>query len=319
MEHPNGVLVFDLGQTGARLRLLVAGEPVRDLSTDGYAAGDDRDDTIARLVTTAAQAFERAGFSTVVGGVTGSYGSVASVDALGLDLHTRFGVERLVVADDAVTSYLGALGDRPGVVAAIGTGVVALGISATGDAHRVEGYGAMLGDEGSGWWIGRRGLIAALSAHDGRSGGSTALLRAAEQRFGPVGDLPRAISRSASPRASVAQFAVDVATVARNGDETAISIWSRAGSLIGETIAAAATRSGHRDRVDYALTGRVARASELLLPSLEHALRGEGLDATLVPAGADGLQGAEVLSRTDDPSALGALVASTPRPGGRRG
>ncbi|MYS50866.1 ATPase, partial [Streptomyces sp. SID6013] len=79
---------------------------------------------------------------------------------------------------DAVTAHAGALGGRAGVVLAIGTGSVAVGIGADGTYARVDGWGPLLGDDGSGARIGTAGLRAALRAHDGR-GPATALLDAA--------------------------------------------------------------------------------------------------------------------------------------------
>src|SRR5581483_2138299 len=54
----------------------------------------------------------------------------------------------------------------------------------------VDGWGHLLGDAGSGFWIGRRGLDAALRAHDGRRGGSPVLARLVERDIGPLDRLP---------------------------------------------------------------------------------------------------------------------------------
>ncbi len=98
---------------------------------------------------------------------------------------------RTAVAADALTAHLGALGGRPGAVVAVGTGAIALGTDLRTVWHRVDGWGHLLGDLGSGSWVGAQGLRAAVAAHDGRdSGGSTALLAAAVARFGPVPSWP---------------------------------------------------------------------------------------------------------------------------------
>ncbi|MFC9469290.1 hypothetical protein [Streptomyces coelicoflavus] len=54
----------------------------------------------------------------------------------------------------SVSSVAGALGGRAGVVPAIGTGSVAVGIGADGTYARVDGWGPLLGDDGSGARIG---------------------------------------------------------------------------------------------------------------------------------------------------------------------
>jgi N-acetylglucosamine kinase-like BadF-type ATPase len=86
------------------------------------------------------------------------------------------------LAHDSVTSFLGALGDRPGCVVAAGTGVVTLAAGTT-QAARVDGWGWILGDAGSGFWIGRRAIDMALRAFDGR-GPRTALLDLVRADFG---------------------------------------------------------------------------------------------------------------------------------------
>jgi N-acetylglucosamine kinase-like BadF-type ATPase len=49
-----------------------------------------------------------------------------------------------------------------------GTGAIALAASDAGWA-RADGWGPMLGDDGGGYWIGRRALALALREHDGRA------------------------------------------------------------------------------------------------------------------------------------------------------
>ena len=67
----------------------------------------------------------------------------------------------LVVTNDAVTAHLGALGGEPGAVIVAGTGAIALAATPEGWA-RADGWGTMLGDDGGGYWIGRRALAMAL-------------------------------------------------------------------------------------------------------------------------------------------------------------
>jgi N-acetylglucosamine kinase-like BadF-type ATPase len=71
-----------------------------------------------------------------------------------------------VLANDAMGAWKGAFGTgSSGVVAISGTGSVALARH-DGRQARAGGWGALLGDEGSGYDIGRRALIAVLREHD---------------------------------------------------------------------------------------------------------------------------------------------------------
>src|SRR5438128_1339137 len=58
--------------------------------------------------------------------------------------------------------------DAPGIVIVSGTGSIAYGRNANGEAARAGGWGHMIGDEGSGYWIGREALTAVMRAADGR-------------------------------------------------------------------------------------------------------------------------------------------------------
>ncbi|MCA1845918.1 MAG: hypothetical protein LC792_22560, partial [Actinobacteria bacterium] len=69
----------------------------------------------------------------------------------------------------------------------------------------VDGWGHLLGDAGSGFWVGRKGLDAALRAHDGRPGGSAHLARLVERDVGPLDRLPDLAARAgAGPVAAIA-------------------------------------------------------------------------------------------------------------------
>jgi N-acetylglucosamine kinase-like BadF-type ATPase len=60
---------------------------------------------------------------------------------------------RVVVTNDAVTSYLGAIGFEPGAVVAAGTGVIALAGDRDGNFARSDGWGYILGADGGGWLV----------------------------------------------------------------------------------------------------------------------------------------------------------------------
>jgi glucosamine kinase len=70
------------------------------------------------------------------------------------------------VETDAAIAVRGALRDGDGVVAAIGTGSV-FASQRGGVLHQIGGWGLVLGDEGSGAWIGRQALSETLRAVDG--------------------------------------------------------------------------------------------------------------------------------------------------------
>ncbi|RDV43679.1 ATPase [Leifsonia sp. ku-ls] len=302
-------LALDIGQTQTRVRLVDSPGATEEIELDGFRYGSDIVETVRQRCEAAAQAFGVKAVRAIAGGVTGLYGRAPEPADLLRSLHRTLGVERVVIADDAVTSHLGALEGRPGVLIAAGTGIVGLGIGPAGVA-RVDGVGSLIGDEGSGWWIGRRGIIAALSAYDGRAGGSAALLSAMEEQYGPAADVAAAIAGSASPVGLVASFAPAVAAAARAGDRTAGLIWAEAASHLADAVIAAGSRAGYASdsTFDWAVSGRLTGASDLLDPVLDRLVAERFPRAGRVPPHGNALDGAERLLRYTNLRALFPLV-----------
>ncbi len=71
----------------------------------------------------------------------------------------------LAVTDDGVTSVAGALGQADGVLASVGTGSF-VAAQRGGTMRFVGGWGAQLGDQASGCWLGMQALRRAVLAHD---------------------------------------------------------------------------------------------------------------------------------------------------------
>src|SRR5688572_17810171 len=74
----------------------------------------------------------------------------------------------LLVVNDALVALVAGAGDDAGIVLIAGTGSIAYGVSGDGYAARAGGWGFVLGDEGSGYWIGREALTAVVRQADGR-------------------------------------------------------------------------------------------------------------------------------------------------------
>ena len=75
----------------------------------------------------------------------------------------------VVVATDIEIALAAAFDEQPGIVVSAGTGSVAVGRDRAGKPHRIGGYGWQMGDEGSGYAVGRAALGAVSRAVDGRS------------------------------------------------------------------------------------------------------------------------------------------------------
>jgi N-acetylglucosamine kinase-like BadF-type ATPase len=99
---------------------------------------------------------------------------VAGVDRAEDDRIVRGIMRRLgfrshtLVVNDAFVALVAGVKDDPGIVLIAGTGSIAYGVSGAGLAARAGGWGYVLGDEGSGYWIGREALAAVVREADGR-------------------------------------------------------------------------------------------------------------------------------------------------------
>ena len=104
-----------------------------------------------------------------------------------------------------------------------GTGSIAVGRDATGVHRRIGGYGWQMGDEGSGYAIGRAALGAVSRAHDGRSPRTALSDRVLAATRSPDFDSLVRWAASASP-SELAALAPHVLEIAAQGDPLAQGI-----------------------------------------------------------------------------------------------
>ena len=235
----------DVGGSGIRAVIRgsereVRGAVDRPVHVHSSLKPDDVADGIVRLLAEVGD-----GSSDPLGvlciGMTGYPGLLDDPEQIARRVMARANARAVLVASDALTTHVGALGMRSGVVVAAGTGVIALGTDHSTTWNRADGWGHLLGDDGSGAWIGRAGISAGLRARDGRDAGSVALWNGIRERFGDVPALLATIYESASPAYELARFAPLVADVARDGDAIAARIWREAaGHLANSAVAASA-------------------------------------------------------------------------------
>ncbi|HEY1090202.1 MAG TPA: BadF/BadG/BcrA/BcrD ATPase family protein [Burkholderiaceae bacterium] len=79
------------------------------------------------------------------------------------------GFARAVLDNDGYTTVLGAHGGQPGAVIASGTGSVGEALRPDGSRVIVGGWGWIIGDEGSGAWLGQKAMRHAQQVFDGRA------------------------------------------------------------------------------------------------------------------------------------------------------
>lgn len=242
------VMVIDVGQSGSRLRT-PDGKTVR--SDICHRADRDLTDTVRLLL----EACSGTSVDVVGLSLSGLRGFVPEPHAFGIICATWVGASRVAVADDGLAALFGALGGGDGIALAVGSGVAVVAKADDRTAHK-DGDGPVIGDDGGGYGIGRRGLRAALRSAEGR-GPATALLALAEERYGSL----RAASR-AHTDAEVMRWCIDMAEVVLNcaeqGDNIARAIrWEAAQQLAASAAAAWHDLATTRESITFSGTGGV--------------------------------------------------------------
>lgn len=172
---------------------------------------------------------------------------------------------KVAASSDYEIALVGAHGERHGALVLAGTGSLAYGVNQAGESWLAGGWGYLLGDEGSGYWLGIQGLRAAARMADGR-GRETALtpiLINVLDLEKPL-DLIPWLYQNSPPRArDVAQLAPLVLECARSGDAVATEIVSKGAYELALAVRAV-IRQLHLNPHKIAFTGSLLTESNPL-------------------------------------------------------
>ncbi len=167
----------------------------------------------------------------------------------------------IVVTIDCEIALEAALGGTPGIVVSSGSGSFAYGRNRQGQIARAGGHGFAISDEGSGYWIGRAAITAALRAYDeGRN--PALLLQLAQALGGNSRDELVRLANSTPPPDFAALFPI-VAQAADTGDVIAAGVLRRAASELAQLAVIVARKLWPEDKeIDIAMAGGVFQNSE---------------------------------------------------------
>ena len=271
------VLGVDGGGSGTRCAIVDLAGNILARGSGGpsnplTAGADQAAEGIQSAVREASEACGVRAFRASVMGVAGTERQ-SGIEAL-VERLTGFDYGRLRIVSDAVVALAGATGCRPGVVVISGTGSIAYGLNEDGETARAGGWGWRLGDEGSGYDIGQRALIAGLRDFDGR-GPPTSLSGKLEARLGlgDLGELVDLVYNGGLGSREVAALAPLVSEAAGEGDEVALGILNYAGGELGTAASAVIRRLGLGGRFPVALSWGIVNAGGALKESLEKTVR----------------------------------------------
>lgn len=286
---------LDAGGTKTAILATADGAPVRFQGPGAQILRDGPELTADTLASLVEQARDRSG-GTPLGGVAvglAGAGRAEAQVAVSDALRARLGDVPVVVTHDAEIAREAAWGDGSGVLLLVGTGSLVYGRTETGEAIRAGGWGARLGDDGSGTALGRAALRAVLAAYDG--GPPTALVEIAAEDF----DLPTAdavITAVYVEGRRVASFAPLLLSGVRADDWVSSSILARETNALGQQTGWLATRAGDDLAHRLAYTGGLS-AEDVYVSALEATLERHLPGWTVSRSEAEPVEGALALAQ----------------------
>lgn len=191
------------------------------------------------------------------------------------DVMRRLGFRtNALIVNDALIALVAGAGSSPGVVVISGTGAIAYGVSHHGVAARAGGWGPTLGDEGSGYWIGRRALAAVMRDVDGR-GPQTDLTRLVLRHLALARpeELVAEVYHQPQARRTIASLGTVVDGAREDGDPVAIDIMAQAADELALAAASVISRLDMRgEQFPILLAGGMLRESVWLSAELRRRL-----------------------------------------------
>ncbi len=204
---------------------------------------------------------------------------------------------KIDLTGDMVVALAAAFGAGPGVVVISGTGSIAYGRDAQQQTARAGGWGFAISDEGSGHWIGRNAVSAALRTRD--EGRSSQLFEAILKAWKLSSQEQLIVTANTSPAPDFANLLTAVLTAAEAGDGTARGILTQAGMELA-AIAKIVIRKLFADcaaSVPVAMAGGVFQRSPMVRQVFHNTVRSEYPTCDIKPVVVEPVHGALDLAR----------------------
>jgi N-acetylglucosamine kinase-like BadF-type ATPase len=319
--HPREDARFVMGVDGGATKTLAA---VLDMDTNeihlGHAGPSNQD---AVGATAAVRALLEAADDAIAGaGISPERLAAAVLAIAGTDTEAVARNVRAVrtddwlVVNDVVAAWATATGTGPGVAVVAGTGSNVFGVGPSGTPWRAGGWGHMLGDEGSAYWLGIQSIKAALRDREA-SGPGTALTEAVPAFFGleSVERLATHVYAKPLTKGEIAALAGETARVAQAGDGVARELFERGARELSRQIGAVIEQTGLSASFPVGLIGGVFKCGATFIQPLIQAIHERAPGASvarveMAPVGGSVLLAARACGRADtlDPTALSRVI-----------
>jgi N-acetylglucosamine kinase-like BadF-type ATPase len=301
---------FVMGVDGGATKTLAA---VLDMDTNdihlGHAGPSNQD---AVGATAAVRALLEAADDAIAGAgisperLAAAVLAIAGTDTNAIERNVRAArTEEWMVVNDVVAAWATATGTGPGIAVIAGTGSNVFGVGPDDTPWRAGGWGHLLGDEGSGYWLGIQSIKAALSDREA-SGPETALSERAPAFFGleSVEQLAQYVYSKPLTKGDIAALAAETARLAAAGDAVARELFARGARELSRQIVAVITQTGLQGSFPVGLIGGVAKAGAVFMGPLteavqERAPQAEVSRVEMAPVGGSLLLAARACGRAD--------------------
>ncbi len=180
------------------------------------------------------------------------------------------------VDHDLRVALMGGLAGEAGIVLIAGTGSSSYGRDQDGNSWQAGGWGPLLDDPGSSYWLGRQAMIAAVRDYDGR-GEPTCLRELVMKELGlsAMHHILRKVELEGMKRTEIAALARLVTTSAAAGDEVACNILRKGADELAMMVASVASKLEKLrtlSQIPVVVTGGLTNAGEVFLEPLAKAL-----------------------------------------------
>jgi len=288
MSPPTTRLLVDVGQTGSRV---LDTEGQRHRVSRGFTPGSD----LETLIEDVMSSIEHRSAGTVVMSLTGLRGTVPALEGISAVCRRMTECSTVGVCDDGLAWSVGSLQGGDGVALAVGGGVVAVARKGETFCHG-DGNGSDFGDSGSAYWLGRKGIRAAIRAEEG-TGEDTTLRSALRDAHGSHDAFVLAHRGQDDVHRVCIDFAPVVLAQAMAVDPVAQDIASQGAMRLASLVRSVAARAGLLDEGTSVALGGGVMENDYYRDLLEKALDEMGAGYDIVRPSGDALDGLVLLEQ----------------------
>ena len=203
---------------------------------------------------------------------------------------------KILVVNDALIALQAGIGHEAGIVIVAGTGSIAYGRNTAGETMRAGGWGFAISDEGSGHWIGRAAVTAAMRSLD--ENGKSPLLERILKTWKLESRDELVVAANATLPPDFATLVPLVLAASDAGDVTACTVLESAGAELARVAKIVISRLFQQEpKPRVAMSGGVFQNSVLVREHFYKSLRSAFAGVVICDDIVDPVRGALELAR----------------------